>query len=346
LRVLHVIDDAASGVQSALHDWILQIPEADHHILTGSSDPTNTGESFSKFATVHAFPDGHRRRSRSVQRTVDEHSPDVVHAHSSWAGFHVRTLRHLNGARVVYSPHCFAFERRDIGAARRRAFWLVEASLAVRTTAFVVVSEREARLVRRFPTRARAFQVPVQSAHPVRDPPPHRSIVRDRSRLRLVAVGRLGPQKDPAFLSRVADYCNHASIPVSITWVGDGDASMRLMLESAGITVSGWLPREKVRELMAGADALIHTAAWEGSPVVIEEALDLGKPVIARTLPVFEDRGIAFLGRSPRDLADHARQLLMQPHLYAAAVDASLRLAVERQSIDAHQTLTRAYGIH
>jgi glycosyltransferase involved in cell wall biosynthesis len=54
---------------------------------------------------------------------------------------------------------------------------------------------------------------------------------------------------------------------------------------------------------LAEADILLHTAAWEGSPVAVEEAMLLGIPIVARTLPVLRDRSIQHLGSDAEELS-------------------------------------------
>src|SRR6185295_18437782 len=86
---------------------------------------------------------------RSLRAAVADVRPDVVHLHSSMAGALGRLQPPLPGRpAVVYSPHCFAFERRDILRERRWAYRLAEFVLARRTDAFICVSPHEAQLAR------------------------------------------------------------------------------------------------------------------------------------------------------------------------------------------------------
>jgi len=67
---------------------------------------------------------------------------DVVHAHSSKAGALVRAA--IGGGRVVYSPHCFAFNR-ETGLPIRVFTWAVEQALVPRTRAVVAACDWERR---------------------------------------------------------------------------------------------------------------------------------------------------------------------------------------------------------
>ncbi len=63
-----------------------------------------------------------------VRRLVSQLAPDVVHAHSSFPGVYARAAL-LHGPRLVYTPHCFAFERRDVGWVARSTYRAVERAL-------------------------------------------------------------------------------------------------------------------------------------------------------------------------------------------------------------------------
>ncbi|MCV6072142.1 hypothetical protein OFP26_41850, partial [Escherichia coli] len=47
---------------------------------------------------------------RDANQTINDIKPNIVHLHSSKAGFLGRFLT-LNHARLVYPPHCYAVER-------------------------------------------------------------------------------------------------------------------------------------------------------------------------------------------------------------------------------------------
>jgi len=73
-------------------------------------------------------------------------------------------------------------------------------------------------------------------------------------------------------------------------WVGDGERRFKVSLIQNGISVTGWLPRGEVIEVMRNALCLIHVAKWEGFPVVFGEAQAGGIPVIARKRNYSEDQ--------------------------------------------------------
>jgi glycosyltransferase involved in cell wall biosynthesis len=121
-----------------------------------------------------------------------------------------------------------------------------------------------------------------------------------------VGIGRLSPQKDPDFFAGVAAHLRHAQL----VWVGDGDPLMKTRLERAGVKVTGWLPRQEVLEVLAGADVYLHTAAWEGSPMSLLEAEYMGIRTVVRSIPALESLGYPAGLDAPELVAERVDSLL------------------------------------
>jgi colanic acid/amylovoran biosynthesis glycosyltransferase len=107
---------------------------------------------------------------------------------------------------------------------------------------------------------------------------------------RLVCVGRLCEDKGQLLLIHAAQQLAAEGIPFKLTLVGDG--SLRSEIESwiatyeleQQVEITGWASSEKVRQCILESRALILPSFAEGLPVVIMEALALGRPVISTTI--------------------------------------------------------------
>jgi colanic acid/amylovoran biosynthesis glycosyltransferase len=103
---------------------------------------------------------------------------------------------------------------------------------------------------------------------------------------RLVCVGRLCAQKGQILLVEAAAKIAEKGIAFEIVLVGDGE--MRAEVERAilrhglgdRIRITGWASGETVKREILGSRALVLPSFAEGLPVVIMEALALGRPVI------------------------------------------------------------------
>ncbi len=277
LVVLHVVESWGAGVRAAVLRYAAATPEYEHHVLrgTGRSEFASDGEHV--FASVRDLPAGALAAHRAIRDTARELRPAVVHAHSSYAGAFVRaTLRDRAAQRIVYSPHCFAFERRDLSPAVRLAVRALEFMLAGNTDTIAACSRAELATASRFGVRA-AYVPNVPSTTSPAAVTPTEGVV---------AVGRIGAQKAPGFFRDVVALLRTTA---TATWVGDGDdTDARADLERSGIRVTGWLPSAAAQFTVAGAAAYVHTADWEGFPIAILEAIELGVPVVAREVPTLK----------------------------------------------------------
>lgn len=103
----------------------------------------------------------------------------------------------------------------------------------------------------------------------------------------LVCVGRLCPQKaqllfPPALAQLKQDFPN-----LKVHFVGDGEsrqaleASIQQHKVQDMVVLHGWMANIEVRKLVSQSRALLLPSFAEGLPVVIMEALALGRPVIS-----------------------------------------------------------------
>jgi glycosyltransferase involved in cell wall biosynthesis len=307
-----VVQKFSSGVGSAIAHYTHSVPELAHHLLTGTAvDAEGDLAEQARFASVHRMEGGVRAKISRVREVVRELRPDVVHAHSSHGGAFARLAIRRTATHLVYTPHCYAFERRDVGVAVRAAFWAAEALLAVNTSGFAACSTREWQLSAWPTRRAPRYVVPNIAPPAARAPGPRRT-----GTLLVAGGGRLSPQKDPEFFLASVRRLREARPGLRAVWLGDGDPVYRRPLEDGGIQVTGWLPQGPVLELLGRADLYLHSARWEGFPLMVAEAVALGVPTLVRRVPTFDDVPAA-LSLAGTDL-DAALACLDDPQAAAA----------------------------
>lgn len=296
-RVLHVVESLAAGVMAALRDYIDNTSDvAEHVVLASRRAGSDTGD----FDGVEILDLGWKLRSlgvlKRVAQTIRTVEPDVIHLHSSWAGLIGRILP-ITRRPIIYTPHCFAFERRDVGMLARSLFLLVEYQLAGRSAAVVAVSPREAELARRLRPGLPTFYVP-NVAH-VDDPgAPGRA-----DEFVIAGAGRISPQKDPQWFAEFALALGHLRSDVSFVWFGAGDPNLEARLRDAGVDVTGWIRRPELLQRLSTSSLYVHSAAWEGAPLSVLEAANLGVTVIGRDIPALRSIALPNLFAEPRGAA-------------------------------------------
>lgn len=104
---------------------------------------------------------------------------------------------------------------------------------------------------------------------------------------RLVCIGRLSPEKGQLLLVEAVAKLAQEGKRVELVLVGDG--TMRTEIESTiarygladRIVISGWLDAAGIQTQLLDARAIVVPSLSEGLPIVIMEAMAMGRPVIA-----------------------------------------------------------------
>lgn len=348
-RVLHVVEALGGGVASALEAYVRAVPEASHHLLAVRRDGVQTGDGIADLVEeVHTWSGGPVASLRQIARHVHAINPDIVHAHSSFAGLYVRCLPTVRARTIVYTPHCFAFERRDVSAFTRFSYQLIEAALAGRSGTVVACSPREAALAHKLRRRSRVEYVPnvadIPRAVGTRLVEERRGKHRFDGTVTVATAGRVCQQKDPAFFAAAARACHSIAPEIRWLWLGGGDSDDEAHLRAAGVHVTGWLPRAEALQRLASATAYAHTAAWEGAPISILEAAALELPIVARRIPALESMGLTPLADTPEQLAAQVAAL-RDPSVELAARERALALHSRHQPAEQARTLSRAYQL-
>jgi glycosyltransferase involved in cell wall biosynthesis len=216
---------------------------------------------------------------RALNFLVSRDPPDVVHLHSSKAGFvgrlALRTIDARRGAhtRIFYSPHGLAFlnSHRPWSSA---AYWALE-KLAGRVDCQpVACGASEAHALTNVSGRsARILENPVDPSYfSVQRQEPQRPVV--------MSVGRICEQKGPEIFAELSVRMRLEIENARFVWVGAGDARREAMLRAVGVEVTGWLPQEAVRAQLAGASVYVQTSRWEGLPLSVLQAMAVGLPCL------------------------------------------------------------------
>lgn len=208
--------------------------------------------------------------------------PDVIHCHSSAAGFWTR-LAIRGSTPTVFTAHGWGFMP---GAPRlRRTGLLLAERLVSRYTArYVCVSERDGQLALQLgiasPGKLVVIHNGVESGDggaPGRDA---------RETIRLVMVGRLARPKEPETLVQaLSELSAELRRAYEVVIVGEGPLLPRLRdlvaRGSANVRLAGAIPRDEVLRVMAGSDVFALISRYEGFPISILEAMSMGLAIVA-----------------------------------------------------------------
>lgn len=205
--------------------------------------------------------------------------PDVIHAHSSKAGFLARLAGLLCGIPVVYTPHAFPFMMG--GASRKIGFYrFCERMARPWTAALIAVSRQEAEAARSIGYPEKQI---VLIPNGIQSPAEHsRKTISDR--FRIGYMGRLAPQKGVELLPELAKALLPVASRVSFVIAGDGECREnieRSFPENIDVKFLGTYSSVQRDGILNSLDVLLVPSRWESCPYVVLEAWAAGAPVIA-----------------------------------------------------------------
>lgn len=323
--VLHVSEAFGGGVQTAISRYVENSPDLKHALVVRVRKAHDVGTLLNVRTTrCEGSTADFVRIARAEIRRV---RPKIVHLHSSIAG----ALRVFSfpGVKIVYTPHSYSFLRNDISAIVRAGYFGAELVLSRRAHTIAAISPHEAATASRLTTGASV----VTYLPNVAGDQAARTVLRSHKPsavTHVIAVGRIAAQKDPTYFARVAERVVDRSI--EWTWIGDGDPDLKKELSDAGVTVTGWLSNAETLEMMADADLYFHSARWEGAPMTLLEAAQVGTPVLVREVETLRGLGFAFAGTEVEESAESIMR-------FAQDVDYRERIrAISALSLEIHSS--------
>ncbi|MDN3355433.1 glycosyltransferase family 4 protein [Actinomadura sp. DC4] len=365
MRVAIVLATSAGGVGGHVRSVVAGLVERGAHVAV--LGPASTDELFgfaaagARFAPVeiadrpHPVGDAHAiARIRRLTRDAD-----VVHAHGLRAG----GLAALALARAVPAPlrtgvpplvvtlHNAVIAGGMIGA----AYATLERVVARGATEVLGVSPD---------LEERMRSLGAASVGRALVPAPPRRLAENgvaRSKLRadlgavdrplVVVVARLAEQKGlPLLLDASAGWARRTPPPL-VAVAGDGplEESLRARIESENLPVRLLGRRSDVPELLSAADVAVVSSVWEGQPLIVQEVLRAGRPLVATEVGgipgMVGEAALLVPSGDAAALEAAVLRVLNEPdlaeRLASAAAEQALRLPTEEDAID---QLTSCYA--
>ncbi|WP_139491128.1 glycosyltransferase [Brevibacillus dissolubilis] len=356
-HIVHIVEATGGGVLKYLLQLTKDAGGSDlsHTILYSHRDvtPDNLSELFAPHVRLVHFPMVRQISPakdwdtiRQLYRYLRELQPDVIHLHSSKAGFLGRLAAWLlRKPKVYYTPHGYSFLMNSEGFLKRAVYFAAELVLSQVRGGIIACSKSEHRFARMLnPFGENILLENALDLHV----PQHQ----ERSPLRIVAVGRLDEQKNPLLFIRIIARLRQFLPEIEAVWIGDGplrSACEQLDRETgANITFTGWLPHPEVLTHVATAGLFLQTSRWEGLPFSILEAFALGAPIIASDITAHRDlitgqNGL--LAHDENDFVQHALTVLRQPEVAQALSQGALKSHQTTYSYDTFiQTIQTIYN--
>jgi len=272
---------------------------------------------------------------RHIKRILRDFRPDVVHTHSAKGGIFGRAAAwKLKVPLVVHTVHGAPFHPYQ-GRGARALFRTCERWAARRCHVIVSVADAMTDLLVAGNVAEREKFTTIYSGMEV-EPFLHSAEHRERVRQELgytpqhVVVGkiaRLFHLKGHEYVIRAARLLVDAEPNTRFLLVGDGVLQGRLcrQIAAAGLenhfTLTGLVPPERIPQLLAAMDIVVHASLREGLARVLPQALIAGKPVVsydvdgAREVVIPQQTGFLLPPRSVEQMALALERLAADPDL-------------------------------
>ncbi|WP_027415573.1 glycosyltransferase family 4 protein [Aneurinibacillus terranovensis] len=215
---------------------------------------------------------------RDILRVLRKIKPDLVHTHSSKAGFIGRFASRLADFPSIFTAHGWAFTE-GVSAFRKKISIPMERVAAKISKKIICVSEYDRELALQYEVAEENKLITI-----------HNGISEQYSinnqdtgdTMRVVMVARFSAQKDHNTLIRAAA---NISSPVEFILVGHGELmeQSRLLVNQLHVAdrISFLGMQRDIPGILSKSDVFVLTSHYEGFPISILEAMRAGLPVIA-----------------------------------------------------------------
>lgn len=307
LKILHITEPTIDGVKTHIVDLLSNLNTHDYEITLlfslKRSDPKFIEELASlKARGIHTFrcdlsgqisPIEDLVSLLNVFKFIQNRKFDIVHCHSSKAGFLARfASKILQVPVVIYTPHAFSFFSNN-GSIRRLFHVYLEKLAAKFCDSIICVSQSEKRTAvgfnvapeNKFKVIPNAINLRrIKSAQKIDLSEKYPEIIRN-SDIIISTVGRLSFQKAPDLFVKAASIVAKKFDNAKFFYIGQGELrksveklALKLGLNSR-IIFTGY--RNDVLDILKSSHIFVLCSRYEGLPYSILEAMALKLPVVA-----------------------------------------------------------------
>lgn len=284
MKILHVIECFSGGVYDFVKDFIDETPNYNHTILYGKREnlKNNFKSEFRENIDFILWKNAKREISirndflalKELISLLKKEKFDVIHLHSSKAGFLGRVAAKLNNQqnKVIYTTHGISFLRKDISNKKLQLYILLEKIGNLCGGKTIACSRSEAEFIQSKGIKCSYINNGIKLKNKEIE-----ILKKNTEKLKIVTVGRITTQKNPKLFNEIAkNFIENENI--IFIWIGDGE--LKEQLNSKNIKITGWLSQKEVQQQLLEADIYLSTASWEGLSLAVLQAMKNSLPLL------------------------------------------------------------------
>ena len=228
---------------------------------------------------------------KKVKQYIKEIKPDIVHCHSSKAGFVGRlAAKRYKVPLILYSPHAYAFQSPDLSDIKKKTYIYAERYLSRKACSMTInVSKGEMNKALEYKIDAPEKFTLIYNGIPEIDLPDKEELKEKiglKKNVKYVGfTGRCAKQKDPMTFLEIAKQVISRRDDTEFIYIGDGELQEQMQDWIINNNLTGKIHmlgfRNDSAEIVGAFDVYLSTALYEGLPYSMIEAMRAGVPIIA-----------------------------------------------------------------
>lgn len=303
MKVLHIAETVKGGVSTVINSLIIRNNE--YNIQSFVLAPQEHAE-FIKDNNVITY----KRTGRNIYsficlaiatvKNFKKIQPEVIHLHSSFAGFIVRILfatkiLSTRGVKIIYTPHAFPFLM-GCSAQKKKLYAKIEIFLSRYTNSIVCTSDYEYNVASQYGINkdklTRIYNGIDFSNAAKKDTEVVDSF--QENKINILFVGRFDFQKGYDYLLEIIQKLDQRKYYFHI--IGDSVLNnVTNKICQGNVKYYGWIANDNLSFYFKSADFLIMPSRWESFGIVAIEAQANALPVLANknsSLPEVIENGV------------------------------------------------------
>ena len=285
MKILHVGEYVNGGVATYLRTLLSGLQKYDdveNYLLISEYKSQQGWEDITKKVFYYKY-----KRSisnifsaiKQIHAVIKDVNPDIIHAHSTWAGLFVRLpyLFKKRKAKIIYQSHGWAFLM-DTSNYKKNIYALVEKILSIPTDRIINISNYEQNQAVKCGLNKNKM-VMIYNGVEDKVNKSNLKLNWDENKINLLFVGRLDRQKGLDLFLDVYDKMKLENLHLYV--IGTSVLDDNLPNSTKYVTYLGWVNNKDIDVYYQACDAVIMPSRWEGFGLVAIEAMKNSKAVIA-----------------------------------------------------------------
>lgn len=255
-------------------DFLKNIDENDKYIIKSLKDGIGINDLISLF---------------EIRKLLKDLKPDIVHCHSSKAGFAGRIAAKLSGVKkIIYSPHAYVFLKYKENSFKQKVFLFIEKFLSKFFTNYTITTSQgeDEVFIKNIDKPEKRVLIEHGLVRPIISEDKRR-MIREKygvteNDIFIGAMSRFDFQKDPITTFKVLDGLHDdKNKNVKTIFFGSGKLFDEVVKLNKNNNVIFPGNVENPDEYLNALDIFVTTSLYEGLPYTLIETLSLGLPIVA-----------------------------------------------------------------